>query len=148
MYRENSYTSQEVKLQLKFPAKNTLALDTNEPTFNRDNANGHSQRGNRKKNWLVEFKDIPKNKSNEKHLETSFTHRHVLMHQSIQLRPAPPPPPSGLTPGHKHFLALDGQFPGVGTLELSNPPGWGRKKSANAPSSVNTATFFIDHTVK
>ena len=69
MYRENSNTSQEVKLQLKFPAKNTLALDTNEQTFNRDNADGHSQRGNRKKNWLVEFKDKPNNKSNEKHLE-------------------------------------------------------------------------------
>ena len=31
----------------------------------------------------------------------------------------------------------------MGALELSNPPGWGRKKRANAPSSVNTATFFI-----
>ena len=29
----------------------------------------------------------------------------------------------------------------MGTLELSNSPGWGRKKRANAPSSVNTATF-------
>jgi len=38
---------------------------------------------------------------------------------------------------------LDGKFLGVGDLELSNPPGWGRKKRANAPSSVNTATFFI-----
>ena len=56
-----------------------------------------------------------------------------------------PVPPSGLTPGHKHFFASDGKFPGVGTLELS---GWGRKKRANAPSSVNTATFFIDRTVK
>ena len=46
------------------------------------------------------------------------------------------------------FLALDGKFPGVGTLQLSNPPGWGRKKRANAPSSVNTETFFIDRTVK
>ena len=36
----------------------------------------------------------------------------------------------------------------VGTLELSNPPGWGRKKRANAPSSVITATFFIDRTVE
>ena len=32
----------------------------------------------------------------------------------------PPPPPT--------TLALDGKFQGVGTLELSNPPGWGRKK--------------------
>ena len=46
------------------------------------------------------------------------------------------------------FFALDGKFPGVGTLELSNPPGWGRKKRANAPSSINTATFFIDCTVE
>ena len=34
-------------------------------------------------------------------------------------------------------------------LELSNPPG-GRdeKKKVKAPSFVNTATFFIDHTVE
>ena len=41
---------------------------------------------------------------------------------------APPPPTPGLTPGHQHFFALDGKFPGLGTLELPNPPGWGRKK--------------------
>ena len=35
-----------------------------------------------------------------------------------------------------------------GTLELSNTPGWGRKKRANSPSSVYTATFFIDRTVE
>ena len=46
------------------------------------------------------------------------------------------------------FFALDGKFPGVGTLELASPPGWGRKKRANAPSSVNSATFFIDRTVQ
>ena len=63
------------------------------------------------------------------------------MHQSIP--PAPRPPP-----GISIFFALDGKFPGVGTLELSNSPGWGRKKRANAPSSVNTATFLIDRTVK
>ena len=39
-----------------------------------------------------------------------------------------PPPTPGLTPGHQHFFALDGKFPGLGTLELPNPPGWGRKK--------------------
>ena len=37
---------------------------------------------------------------------------------------------------------------GVGTLELSNPPERGQKKRANAPSSVNTARFFIDRTVE
>ena len=54
----------------------------------------------------------------------------------------------GLTPGHQHFFFLGWQIPGVGTLELSNPPGWGRKQRANAPSSVNTTTFFIDRTVE
>ena len=37
---------------------------------------------------------------------------------------------------------------GSSTLELSNPPGWGREKRANAPSSTSTATFFIDRTVE
>ena len=36
----------------------------------------------------------------------------------------------------------------TGTLELSNSPGWGREKTANAPSSINIATFFIDRIVK
>ena len=45
------------------------------------------------------------------------------------------------------FFALDGKFPGAGTFELSNSPGWGRKKRANTPSSINTVTFFIDRTV-
>ena len=31
----------------------------------------------------------------------------------------------------------------MGTLELSNPPGWGRKKRANQPQSVSSATIFI-----
>ena len=66
----------------------------------------------------------------------------LLMHQSI------PSAPSPKQIGISIFFAMDGKFPGVGTLELSNPPGWGRKTGANAPSSVNTATFFIDHTVK
>ena len=63
----------------------------------------------------------------------------LVSHQSIL--PAPSP-----RPGISIFFALDGKFPGVGTLELSNSPGWSRKKRANAPSSVNTATFFIDRT--
>ena len=46
------------------------------------------------------------------------------------------------------LFALKGKFQGVGTLEVLNPSGWGRKKRANAPSSVNTATFFIDRTVE
>ena len=51
--------------------------------------------------------------------------------------------PPGSPPGISNFFALDGKFPGVGTPELSNPPGWGRTKRVNAPSSVNAATFFI-----
>ena len=55
--------------------------------------------------------------------------------------------PPHLSPGHKHiFFALDGKFPRVETPEVSNSTGRGRKKRANAPSSVNTATFFIDCT--
>ena len=69
----------------------------------------------------------------------------ALCISQFHLRPGPPP---GWPPGISIFFALDGKFPGVGTLELSNPPGWWRKKRANAPSSVNTATFFIDRTVK
>ena len=70
------------------------------------------------------------------------------MHQSIPTTLSPPPPPPlGWPPGIGIFLALDGKFPEVGTLELSNPPGWGRKTTANAPSSVDTATFLIDLTV-
>ena len=62
----------------------------------------------------------------------------------VLIRPAPSPRP-GLTPGGIIiFLALDGKFPGVGTLELSNPLGWGRKKRANAPSSVNTNLIVFD----
>ena len=73
------------------------------------------------------------------------------MHQSIPAARRPPPPlPSrpGCSPGISIYFALDGKFPGVGTLELSNPPAWRRKKRANAPSSVNTTTFFIDRTVE
>ena len=78
-------------------------------------------------------------------IKTSQAILKCLMHQSIP--PAPRPPP-GWPPGISIFFALDGKFPGVGTLELSNSPGWGRKKRANALSSVNTATFFIDRTVE
>ena len=74
VYGENSNTSQEVKLQVKFPAKKTLALDTNEQTFNCD---GHSQTGNRKKSES-RIPSKPKNKRNGKHLKTLFTHRRTL----------------------------------------------------------------------
>ena len=64
----------------------------------------------------------------------------LLCISQFQLRSLSPPPP--LSPGHKQ----DGKFPRVETLEVSNSTGRRRKKRANAPSSVNTATFFIDCT--
>ena len=67
---------------------------------------------------------------------------------SVNSSCAQPPPSPATPPGISIFFALDGKFPGVGTLELSNPPVWGRKKRANAPSSVKTAKFFIDRTVE
>ena len=48
-YHINSNSSQEVKLQVKFPAKKTpQTVDTDNQTFNCNNADGHSQTGNRK----------------------------------------------------------------------------------------------------
>ena len=78
--------------------------------------------------------------------KTSWLYQ-ASVNSSCALNPHPPLP-SGLTPAHQHFFALDGKFPGMGTIELSNPPRWGRKKWAKAPSSVNTATFFIDCTIE
>ena len=59
----------------------------------------------------------------------------------LNAQPFLPPP---VDPPALAFFALDG----LGTLELSNLLGWGRKKRANSPSSVNIATFFIDCTVE
>ena len=55
------------------------------------------------------------------------------MHQSIPAvsSPSPPPRPSGVS---IFFFCLRWQIPGGGD----------KKKRANAPSSVNVATFFID----
>ena len=78
----------------------------------------------------------------EKHVmntgKTAFFH---LCISQFHLRPAPPG-------GNGIFFGLDGKFLGVGNLELSNPPVWGQKKRSNTPSSVNTATVFIDCTVE
>ena len=62
------------------------------------------------------------------------------MHQSIPPAPSHPPPP-GLTPWHRIFFALDGKFPGVGTLELSNPPG-GDEKRGQMPRPPSTIQHF------
>ena len=67
----------------------------------------------------------------------------IHMHQSISPALSPPPLADPRT-----LAFLDAKFPGEGTFELSNSPGWGRKKRTNYLSSVNTATFFIDCTVE
>ena len=59
-----------------------------------------------------------------------FSLDHVNNHASVNSSCAQTPTSHGLTPGHY----LGWQIPGVGTLELSNPPGWGQKQRANAPS--------------
>lgn len=64
------------------------------------------------------------------------------MHQPIPAAPCHTPHP-GLTPEHQHFFCLGCQVPGGGDSRTVNSPGWGIKKRANAPSSVNTATLFI-----
>ena len=62
------------------------------------------------------------------------------MHQSIP--PAPSPPPfSGWPPGISIFLALEGKFPGVGILELSNPRG-GDEKGGQMPRPPPTLQYF------
>ena len=50
---------------------------------------------------------------------------------SVRLRPATPLPP-----------------PGAATLELPNARRWGRKKRANAPSSIHSVAVFIYRIVK
>ena len=67
-----------IQVQAMFSAKKkTLTGDTDDQKFNCDNADGHSQAGNWKKqlspSWIR--KTSRKNKGNEKRLETSFTHR-------------------------------------------------------------------------
>ena len=64
---------------------------------------------------------------NSLHDPSVLVTKEILMHQSIPPAPTPPPPlPPGWPPGIGIFFALDGKFPGVGSLELSNPPGCGR----------------------
>ena len=50
LYRENSNSSQEVQLQVKLPVekKHPQTVDTDNQTFNCDNTDGHSQKGNQK----------------------------------------------------------------------------------------------------
>ena len=65
--------------------RKTLTGDTDDQKFNCDNADGHSQAGNRGKklspSWIR--KTSRKKKSNEKRLETLFTHRrsNIYLHK-------------------------------------------------------------------
>ena len=84
-----------------------------------------------------------------------FHHFEKLCISQFQLCPAPPsppppppPPPPPADPRSLAFWMANSRRWLGGTFELPNPPGWGRKKRANATSSVNTATFFIDCTVE
>ena len=73
-----------IQVQAMFPAKSTLTIYTGDQKFNCDNADGHSQTGNRKKKMGSETrKTSRKNKSNEKRLETLFTHRwsNIYLHK-------------------------------------------------------------------
>ena len=63
----------------------------------------------------------------------------------FQLRPIPPPPSRARVLA---FFCLGWQIPGGGDSWAVKFPGWGRKKRANASSSVNTATFLIDRTAE
>ena len=58
----------------------------------------------------------------------------------FHLRPGPPPraDPRELA----FFLPWMANSPGVGTLELANPPGWGRKKRAK-PRPPSTVQHFL-----
>ena len=103
--------------------------------------------------WMYYLFNTKSARTKKKYTNSKLIWRIVLLHRkqskywwhyaSVNSSCDQPPPP-GWPPGINIFFALDGKFPGVGTLQLSNPPGWGRKKRANAPSSVNTATFFIN----
>ena len=69
----------------------------------------------------------------------------TLCISQFHLRPAPPrADPRALA----SFLPWMANSRGWGLLSCQTPPGWGRKKRANAPSYVNTTTFFIARTVK
>ena len=46
-----------------------------------------------------------------------------VMHQSLPAAPNPPPPRADPRALAFFIFALHGKFPGVGSLELSNPPG-------------------------
>ena len=72
-----------------------------------------------------------------------------FMHQSIPAAPNPPPPVPWPHPRELAlFLPWMANSQGWGLLSCQIPRGGDKKRGQNIPSSVNTATFFIDRTVK
>ena len=75
--------------------------------------------------------------------DISFAHYmklSTLCVSQFQLRPAiPPPPPPDIT----IFFAVDGKFPAVGTLELSNAPSSVIAQSSSAILSILICDFFV-----
>ena len=71
------------------------------------------------------------------------------MHQSIPAAPSSPlRPPAGPDPWLISIFCLGWQILGSGDSCAVKYPEVGTKKRANAPSSINTATFFIDRTIE
>ena len=60
--------------------------------------------------------------------------QYTLLWISFTVIPAAPSFPRSDPQALAFFLPWMANSPGVGTLELSSPPGWGRKKRANASS--------------
>ena len=60
--------------------------------------------------------------------------QYTLLWISFTVIPAAPSSPRSDPRALAFFLPWMANSPGVGTLELSIPPGWGRKKRANASS--------------
>ena len=60
--------------------------------------------------------------------------QYTLLWISFTVIPAAPSSPRSDPQALAFFLPWMANSPGVGTLELSSPPGWGRKKRANASS--------------
>ena len=94
--------------------------------------------------WTSEFKNCLDQNSRLSSIPTFNMIK--VRHQSIPPAPRPPPPLPGWPPGISIFFALDGKFPGVGTLELSNPRGEDEKRGQIPVLSQRCNIFHWLHT--
>ena len=87
MLWQNCNSGQAVKWQVKFPTENDPDWDTDEQTFNCDNADRHSQTWQSKKNGIynAEFKRQAEEQNNEKRFETLFTHCVTFIYTNFPL---------------------------------------------------------------